>query len=437
MTNELGNGLSELGTRLLQPAPVADLIARNATVTGKKINLSVGDIAMETIPLELIHELSQTSTREQLNYRTISGEQDLKDAIRNLYLRNGFEGLDAAVMDKREIIVGPSVSYLDAAVALTLANPGDYVIMSDPWYYVFSDTCKKLGLNILTIPEDDGGMRLADLNGTLESIQDADKRLAFVYLLPTSNPKGTIMSNSRIEAIVQIMTEFSHSVDNRTRILYDNSYNLITPANLLPQSAMLYDEEGLVIEVATVSKALGPGLRTGWAFVSKGDKQFVTAMKNAGGQLYLNQSAQDQNVVAKALMADDFESRLDDTVQFYSGKARSVQEAIEQNLVELHNVDYVGGQAGFYFYLTMPVETTLDSPFCKFLMKQTGNQEIDNTSRPAVLYVPGQFCVNPEGSLAKSGKRQLRISFGYEPAERAVQGVEIMADAVSYAKSNR
>ena len=435
MTNELGNGLSELGTRLLASAPVSELIARTATVQGDSINLAVGDIDEETIPLNLIHGLSQTSTKPQFNYRPISGEETLKQAILNFYLRNNFEGLDATVMDKREIIVGPSASYLDAAAALTLANVGDYVMMADPWYYVFSDTCKKLGLNIMSIPEDKEGMRLDDLGGVLESFKDANERLAFVYLLPTSNPKGTIMSDKRIESIVKTMTEFSHSVGTRTRILYDNAYNLVTPADLLPKSAMLYDKDGLVIEVSTVSKTLGPGLRTGWAFVSKEDKQFVIAMKNAGGQLYLNQSAQDQHVVTQALMANDFTDRLDRTVQSYSEKARTIGDTIDQKLVKPHNVEYVGGQAGFYFYLTIPVETTLDSPFCKFLLKQTNNPEIDNADRPAVLYVPGQFCVNPEGQIAKSGKKQLRISFGYEPAERAVQAIEIMANAINYAKS--
>jgi len=97
-----------------------------------------------------------------------------------------------------------------------------------------------------------------------------------------------------------------------------------------------------------------------------------------------------------------------------------------------------GGQAGFYFYLTFDdVETAEDSRFFHYLARTTGQpgiDEPDGSKAPRVVYLPGEFCVHPEGALAAVGRRQLRVSYGFEEIERIEEAIGYMAEAAAYAR---
>ena len=89
-----------------------------------------------------------------------------------------------------------------------------------------------------------------------------------------------------------------------------------------------------------------------------------------------------------------------------------------------------GGRAGFYYYLTFArIETHPESAFFKYLTRPTGE--------PRVIYIPGEYCVHPRGDLVKEGRRQLRLSYGFEESDTILRALELMREAVEFAGCQR
>jgi len=107
----------------------------------------------------------------------------------------------------------------------------------------------------------------------------------------------------------------------------------------------------------------------------------------------------------------------------YREKALAVRAAIDEHLGPFL-AECRGGSAGFYFYLTMrAVETHPASPFFRALADAP-------PERPRVIYIPGEYCVHPRGDLAEVGRRQLRLSYGFEGANAILRALALMREAI-------
>ena len=97
----------------------------------------------------------------------------------------------------------------------------------------------------------------------------------------------------------------------------------------------------------------------------------------------------------------------------------------------------IGGQAGFYYYLTFrDIRTDEGSPFYRFLSRTTGEESVDgppDNPHARVVYLPGSFSVSSDGDMVEKGRRQLRISYAFEETTHIIQAVKHMRHAAEYA----
>ncbi|MCQ2607670.1 MAG: pyridoxal phosphate-dependent aminotransferase [Bacteroidales bacterium] len=430
--------LSEFGSKSLVLSPINQMTASFSKDfrQGIDINLGVGYVNDETIPHKELTECFQyvlahtDQYKNALNYGSADGSENLRTAIRNYYIKHNIGCLGADRMAKKSICVGANgaTSLLDSFASIM---PKGIVITADPNYYIYIETLERNGFTVLTVPEDTEGMRVDLLEDLIQNIDV--NQLSFLYIVTVNNPSSIIMSNARRQAIVRLITKVGRAAGKKIPMIFDKAYeDIIFDTTIEPvESGMLYDEDGLVVELGTLSKIIAPALRIGYAISD--DTDIMRALIQKTGDIGFSAPLINQEMSARFI--DTYISNHALAVRDgYRRKADFLKKCIEENLGP-YLERYSGGQAGFYFYLTFKeIETHSQSSFFKFLSRTTGDSTIDgNPKNPRLVYVPGNICVSQTSKTKEVGNRQLRISYGFEDIPVLERAILLMKEAALYA----
>ena len=438
--------LSAYGSASTVPSPVNRMMAAFAADfrEGTDINLGVGYVNEATIPRGLIREALAHVTdhpqiyRSPFNYGGPAGSPVLVEAIRRFYIERRIGGLTPEVLAGKQFIVGVSgaTSLLEALAGIL---PAGIVLTSDPNYYIYTNLLERLGFEIVAVPEDEAGIdtdRLAEAIGALRNRRD---RVSFVYVVTVSNPTCSVLSNERRRRLVEIVTDLSVAIGRKVPLLMDAAYELLVhdPTVPRPKSALLYDRLGIVHEIGTLSKILAPALRIG--FLIGAESPLTAALVQKVSDVGFSAPLANQGIAAR-LLQQGVDGQLEAVNRGYRHKAQRMRGWIDRHLGGVL-ADCRGGSAGFYFYLTFKdLDTHEDSAFFRFLARRTGDGRIDGPAGarpPRVAYIPGQHCVHPRGALVEVGRRQLRLSYGFEELDRIESALAIMGEACAYANAVR
>ena len=436
--------LSEYGTLSCVPSPVNRMMAAFAGDfrDGCDINLGVGYVNERTIPGERMFEAFDyvrthpEEHRQAFNYGGPAGSRRLIDAINDFHSTHRIGGLTPDILATKTTLIGPSgaTSILDALS--NVLKPG-IVITSDPMYYIYCNALERKGFEVVTVPEDAHGINPDALRAKLDALGSRQDAIAFVYIVTVNNPTSSILSNPRREALVEIITDLSHRLGRRVPLILDKAYEFLIhdPAVEPPVSGFLFDDAGIVYEIGTLSKILAPALRIG--YLMGPDDSLVRAITQHTSDVGFSAPLLNQEMAAY-LLDHHIGEQLRRVNEGYRAKALQTRAWIDKRLGDaLENC--VGGQAGFYFYLTFrDVATNEQSPFFHFLARTTGDPEMDGppgAQHPRVIYIPGQHCVHPKGDRAEQGTRQLRLSYGFEEPNRIGEALALMQQAVAYART--
>lgn len=421
--------LSSYGTASTRPSPVNRMMAAFTSTfrDGFDINLGVGFVNEQTIPVTLLEQAMHAvagdgvAYRQAFNYGSSAGAANLIDAMRRFLLRSRLGQLDAATLDRNRLIIGPcgATSLLDSMPEIL--KPG-IVITSDPMYYIYADALERKGFQVLAIPEDCEGISLEALDRKIHWLGEGARDISFFYVVTVNNPSCTILSNARRRALYEVAADLSRRQGRRIPIFFDLAYEwlLHDPQMERPISVLPRDDLAIAYEIGTLSKVIAPALRVGYLLGPDGP--FLQSMIQKTSDTGFSAPPFVQEMAAYVL-DHGIEDQLRAVNAGYRAKALAVRSGIEEQLAP-HLAECRGGSAGFYYYLTMrEAETHPASNFFRALTEPPAD-------RPRVIYIPGEYCVHARGDLAEAGRRQLRLSYGFESAETIVRALALMRQAV-------
>ena len=437
--------LSDYGKASSVPSPINRLMTDFAVGfrDGRDINLGVGYVNERTIPHKQIQLACEKvlahpkKYRASLNYGGAQGSPNLIASLRRFHIENRIGGITEQTLNNRDIVIGANgaTSLLES---ITHLLPAGIVMTADPMYYIYCNDLGRKGFSVIATPEDDEGLDAEHLRTKLTTLGNAKKAIRFFYVVTVNNPTCTILSNNRKRVLVDIATRLSHEVGRKIPIFFDNAYRDLTHNSTVEplESALCYDTLGIVYEIGTLSKILAPGLRIGYLIGPK--SPFLDSIIQRTSDIGFSAPLINQEI-ASYLLDHGIEAQIQKVNNGYHQKAKQVKAWMAELLGDSVQ-ECRGGSAGFYYYLTLAsVATNTTSDFFKFLTRTTGREKIDgplDSQHPKVIYIPGEHCVHPDGEMVEVGKRQFRISYGFEELPQIHTALKHMKSAITYSYEN-
>lgn len=193
--------------RMIKPSPDEHLI-RKANVMESVIRLQGGDPDFNT-PRNIVDKLLESVNLGETHYPPTHGIQNLRESLSKYYQKKG------VTYRATDIIITPGSGVaLFAALSASL-NPGDEVILFEPYYMAYEQLLDYFQVKKVKIPLTLDNFRLR--------VDLLEKRITdktrMIMLCNPNNPSGTLYNHSELEAIRNI------SIENDLLILSDEVYN--------------------------------------------------------------------------------------------------------------------------------------------------------------------------------------------------------------------
>lgn len=257
----------------MQASPIRRLIpfAEQAKAAGKKVlHLNIGQPDIET-PKEFFASIEKNAGKV-VPYSHSAGIIELRKAFSKYY-----ERWNCTILPEDIIITnGGSEAIIFAMGAM--ADPGDEIVVIEPFYANYRSFAGMLNLNLLPISADpEAGYMVPDLSEYDSKITDKTK--AIIFSNPC-NPTGAVYPK---EDVIRIL-EFAKK--HNLYVIADEVYREFTFDGLKPFSTMEFEayHDRLVL-VDSVSKRYSAcGARVG-LFATKNKELFAHVMKMAQARL--------------------------------------------------------------------------------------------------------------------------------------------------------
>src|SRR3979411_2748387 len=165
---------------------------------------------------KLMADVARDSTARALQYGPTEGMAATVDCIVEVMAAEG------TTIDPSEVIVTTGGQQVIDLVCKTLIDPGDVIVAEAPTYPGAVPTFCAYQADVVQVEMDRDGMRVDELEATLDRLEAEGRRPKFVYSVPPfQKPAGVTMSLPRRERLVRI------AQDRELLVLEDNPYGLL------------------------------------------------------------------------------------------------------------------------------------------------------------------------------------------------------------------
>jgi 2-aminoadipate transaminase len=181
------------------------------------------------------------------------------------------------------LMVSGSLQALDLINAALLTR-GDTVIIEQECYQGSINRLTRLGVNMVGIPLDEGGMRMDALAAALADLKRRNIQPKYIYTIPTvQNPTGTIMDEARRAELLRLAQEYG------VPIFEDDCYADLIWDGRRPPAIYAMSKRGNVIHIGSFSKSIAPALRCGFIVAPWDVLSRLIALKTDAGSAALEQ----------------------------------------------------------------------------------------------------------------------------------------------------
>jgi 2-aminoadipate transaminase len=236
-----------------------------------KYNFTGGNNDSDQVPVDgLIAAATASLRREGRNLATYNlahgpqGYRPLREFLAEKLKR------DAGIVCTADdiLLVSGSLQALDLVNGALLTR-GDTVICEQDTYQGTLTRFARLGVKVIGIPLDEGGLRMDALGAALADCKQRGVQPKMIYTIPTvQNPTGTIMDESRRVELLRLAEQYG------VPVFEDDCYADLIWDGKRPPSLYAMSKSGNVIHCGSFSKSIAPALRVGflvapWSLMSR------------------------------------------------------------------------------------------------------------------------------------------------------------------------
>lgn len=333
---------------ILMPAsPIRKLVpysekAKTKGITVYHLNIGQPDIETPEVALNAVKNLD----RKVIEYSHSAGFESYRNALSAYYVKNGIR------VSPKDIIITTGGSEALIFGFMTTCNPGDEVIIPEPFYANYNGFAVTAGINVVPVTATiESGFALPPITEIEKKITSMTKG---IVICNPGNPTGYLYSKEELEQLRDLVKK--HDLF----LFADEVYREFCYDGAVPFSVMNLDGiENNVIMIDSVSKRYSMcGARIG-ALISKNKEVMAAALKF--GQARLSPPTIDQIAAEAALKTP--QSYFDNVVHEYVQR----RNIMIKGLNSIPGVFCPNPSGAFYCVAKFPVDDA--EKFCQWLLE--------------------------------------------------------------------
>lgn len=369
----------------MPPSPIRKLVpyAEKAKNKGVKvIHLNIGQPDIETPKIAL--DAIKNNAIKVLEYSHSAGFESYRRGLAEYYQKNDIH------VSFEDIIITTGGSEALSFGFMSTCNPGDEVIIPEPFYANYNGFATTAGLKVVPVTA-----KLED-GFKLPSIADFEERITpktkAILICNPGNPTGYLYSKEELQRLSELVKK--HDLF----LFADEVYREFCYDGATPFSVMnLKEIEDQVILIDSVSKRYSMcGARIG-ALISKNKEVIATALKF--GQARLSPPTYAQIAAEAALQTPD--SYFTQVINEYVNRRNTMVNGLN----EIPGVKCPMPKGAFYCVAEFPVDDT--DKFCLWLL-----ESFDYNGKTVMMAPLAGFYATPG-----LGKKEARIAYVLEENE--------------------